>query len=211
MPMWIQLTSNKHISVNGATRRYQKGDWVEVGRQTAMEWVAAGEAIIPNTKRNGLLLAGSGIGLWGGATNPPNLPDMEITHLDTLSLPYHLTCLWQGGVKLRVERVTVGFGLLNTWQIAAPLWNYDQLAQDVGKPDAQGRTKAIIRELRVPLYDVRLIFVKRCPETEQLMDVWNKERETGDHDQLTFLRAVYQVKPLILALPMEWSQEGLYK
>lgn len=210
--MWIQLISTKYIDVNGTTRRYFPGDWVDVGKQTALQWIAANEARVPNPLRSGLLIAGSGVGVWGThAHEHPGLPEVEFTALpETLSIPYHLTCLWQPPLRLSTDLLAAGFGLLQTWQIAVPLWNYDVLANGVGKGEAQARTKAVVRDLRIPLYDVRLIFLRRCPETEQLLAVWNEERKTGDPDQLTFLRALYQVKPLVLALPMTWTQKDLY-
>jgi hypothetical protein len=38
------------------------------------------------------------------------------------------------------------------------------------------------------------------------MAVWHEERKTGD-EGLAFLRALYQVKPTILALPTVWVQQ----
>lgn len=211
MAIWVQLLAMKHVDNNGTQKRYQPGDWVCIGKQTAMRWVAAGEARIPNAIKNGLLMAGSGIGVWGRPDAQPQLPDIEFTPLpEKLSLPYHLTCLWQPPYKLKTDGLAAGFDLLKVWQVACPLWNYDVLAKDVGSAVAQERTKSVVHDLRIPVYDIRLIFLRRCPETEQLVEQWNEERESGDHDQLTFLRALYIVKPLILALPMTWTQEDLY-
>lgn len=213
MGTWVQLLQTKHLSVHGTQKRFMPGDWVEVGKQIAMQWIADGSARIPNALRAGLLVAGSGVGMWGGAVESyERLPEIDYTELlpERMALPYHLTCLWQPGVRLSAELLAAGFQLLQTWQIAVPLWNYDELAQDVGKEAGRERTKAVVHDLRIPVYDVRLMFVRRCPETEQLMEQWTVERQSGDHDQLTFLRALYLVKPLILPLPMTWTQKDLY-
>jgi len=98
----------------------------------------------------------------------------------------------------------VGFGLLDVWELAVPLCDYQTLAIHLGSDEEKERTKAVIRDLRVPLYDTRLMFVKHCQNTVDLFSRWQKECESSD-ERLAFLRALYQVKPFILALPMTWT------
>jgi len=100
--------------------------------------------------------------------------------------------------------IPVGVSLLDKWQVAAPLWDYEKLACHVANEPAREATKAIIHDLRVPLYDTSLIFVKRCGDTERLIEAWDWSAD-GDEDRLAFLRALYEVKPLILALPITWT------
>ena len=51
------------------------------------------------------------------------------------------------------------------------------------------------------MYDTRLIFARNEPEIVKLFDLWQKE----GGGVLAFLRAVYTVKPFILALPSTWT------
>ena len=135
-------------------------------------------------------------------------PDFELSESklglkdgDGIDLPYPQTLLWHPSLRLRGEMVPVGFHLLNTWQIAAPLWDYRELACHIADEGDKERTEALVGDLRVPLYDTRLMFVKRCGDTQELIDCWKEEGE----GKLAFLRALYQVKPLILALPITWK------
>jgi hypothetical protein len=108
--------------------------------------------------------------------------------------------IWDMGAKLRHELILVGFDLLKNWQLAVPLLNYDTLAGNVGTPDEQAETKAIIHDLRVPVYDTRVIFARQCQETRRLFKLW-------DGSQLGFLRALYQARPIVNALPPSWVME----
>ena len=60
----------------------------------------------------------------------------------------------------------------------------------------------MIRDLRVPMYDTRVIFAKLTPDTARLIKIWNEIE--GDR-RLAFLQALYKVKPFILALPANWA------
>jgi len=70
-------------------------------------------------------------------------------------------------------------------------------------------TEEVIHDLRVPVYDTRVRFIRRNRTTERLMGLWYEERQQGE--ALAFLRALGRVqpKPLICALPAEWVvQDG---
>jgi len=123
------------------------------------------------------------------------------------------TCLfvlwWNVGAPLRLDLMPLGFHRIKAgWQTAIPLWRYNVLARDIGTEDARRRTEEVIRDLRVPVFDTRLIYVRRDSETERLLDLWLTERETGDDDKLCFMRALYAVKPLNCALPITWISNG---
>jgi hypothetical protein len=105
---------------------------------------------------------------------------------------------------VRPDLFQAGFNLLARWQAAAPLWSYTELACHVGSEADREATKAVIRELRVPLYDTRVLFVRRCDDTRRLIELWLAECKRGDA-RLAFLRAMYQVKPVLCALPAQWT------
>jgi hypothetical protein len=44
--MWVRLKATKYIEVRGKLTRFPPGAWVQVGKQTARQWLAAGEAEI---------------------------------------------------------------------------------------------------------------------------------------------------------------------
>ncbi|MFH0902323.1 MAG: hypothetical protein V2A73_16955 [Pseudomonadota bacterium] len=100
-----------------------------------------------------------------------------------------------------------GFGFLDRWDVAAPLWRYGVLASDVGGPSEQARTKKICRDLRLLLYAHELLFVKDNEAGNDFLVTWLRELEGGAEPRLAFLRALHIVKPIFCALPRSWLQE----
>lgn len=206
--MWIQLKSSKAFPVQGIMTRFHPGDWVDVGKQTARHWIADGAAWDPNAKmgedfpeESGMLIINSGNVL----VSPPKACSLSTQTGLTPFMPWERTLIWNSACPLQPSTVAVGLGLLDVWDIAMPLWDYKVLAQNVGTEADQARTKRIVRDLRVPLYETRIIFIKKCKTTENLLETWLDEGEEGGDTRLAFLRAFYQVKPLMLALPVTWG------
>jgi len=176
-----------------------------VGQQLAKAWLADGSAWIPPQRVTELIGDDHGIVVLNASAEMikrSGETEIKATESDKPKLAYPLTLLWNPQALLRHELLPVGFSLLKTWQVACPLWDYEILASQVGSPEDRERTKAVVKDLRVPLYDTNLMYVKRCGDTERLIDQWNAEQ--GD-EKLAFLRALYMVKPLILALPITWT------
>ena len=120
-------------------------------------------------------------------------------------LPYDRTLLWDPEAMLKLDLVPAGMRFLDRWQVACPLWSYTELARDIGEEDEREETARVIRDLRVPVYDTRVLFLRRCQDAEALLETWRSEQEAMRGDlRLSFLRALYRVKPLILALPTTW-------
>jgi hypothetical protein len=125
-------------------------------------------------------------------------------------IAFERTLCWNPKALLRMELIGAGFGFLNAWEIAAPLYSYDELAVHIGSDEARARTQAVMRDLRVPVIDTRLLYVRHCENTKRLFDQWAVENETGDDERLTFMRAFYAVKPLALMLPVTWHTPAAY-
>lgn len=202
--MWVQLLTCKQIEICGEPQNLQAGDWVDAGKQQARGWITCGDAFVP--KRSNVFSAPDMAGVV-----VPNVTDAVTKALLPLglgvtegppSLQYGLTLIWNPKVPLTTKQLYSGFGLLDTWQIAVPLLDYEQLACHVGSDEERALTAEIIPDLRIPLYDSRVVFVRRCAAMEDLVSLWQGK---GDH---AFLRALYQTKPLILALPKLWRGDG---
>ena len=202
--IWVKLNAPKQIDRAGKKRRYEPGDWVDVGEQLAKQWLNDGSAWIPPQRVQELIHDDCGVVIWGGRRATQHLDKVPVTHTEDPELAYEFTALWDPALPFRAEMAPVGFALLDVWQVACPLWDYKELAVRAGNEEDRERTKAIIRDLRVPMYDTRLMWLRRCGDTQRLIDAWNAERNGGD-DRLAFLRALYQVKPMILALPITWA------
>jgi hypothetical protein len=202
---WVQLKTAMTVEVRGEPVQKYPGDWVEVGRQTATDWIARGLAW--STKLGDVMPPGCGIVARGGK------PQDDCLGLPVKSraagLPYPRTLLWDaGGLNLRSNILPVGFRLLDNWQVVAPLFDYDVLACHVGSEGDRERAKAVVRDLRVPIYDVRMLFFRRCRATLDLLALWRERKKEITEPKLSFLAALYEVKPVVCAQPTSWTRKA---
>ncbi len=225
--MLVKLLKAKRINVNGHPTDFYPGDWPPddaVGRQAALQWEAEGACYIPKIERKSLIGADKGVGILVTHNDVASvrgkfadMPNLKIEAGEP-ALPWAQTILWDGLSSLRNELIPIGLGLLNTWEVIAPLVNYEHLALHEGAvKDKDGKyikgddwgltltpegwaTAAVVRDLRVLLYDPRLVFVRDCEAGRRFCATWKQE----GWGRLALLRTVYRVKPLILALPVTW-------
>ncbi len=204
--MWIQLLSRKSIVIKGKMTHLVPGDWVDVGKYDAKRWIAAGEAMIPQTQTKKLLSGSAGIVVVGG--DGQKLAGLTHTGIEVRAgaarLPWLRTLIMHPEITLQENMILTGLGLLETWQVVVPLKPYNLLAQNIAADEEREKTLAVIHDLRVPVYDHRCVFMRRCPESEELLTQWQAE----GGGTLAFLRALYTVKPLVLALPYLWTHKG---
>jgi hypothetical protein len=213
--VWVQLLQSKQISVAGDGRNKHPGDWVQVGKYLARQWIEEGAATTPES---GLKATVGGPGEIGILVNGDRHAANKILEKMSgkISAGYGLpecrwpkTVIWNPDALLRMNLIPVGEELLNTWELAMPLVDYETLAIHLGSTEDRSRTQALIRDLRVPVPDIRLIYMRKCENVERLLAQWYLEKEDSTDDRLAFLRALYQVKPFWLALPVTWT--GVFK
>lgn len=214
--VWVKLKTMKSISFNGTTRTYYPGDWVEIGKHDARQWVEDGTAEIlrADVKTQTFDFAECGVVVTNGEYNPLKASslDIDVSKAPPL-LQYPKTMIYDATFeRINHELIPVGFKMLDQrkdsdaipWQIAVPLHSYRELACDIGTDHDKKITQEIVHDLRCMVFEPRFMFVRRCPDMEQLMVFWQEEKNRGQNEKLAFLRAVYRVKPLILHLPVTW-------
>lgn len=215
--MWVRLNSNHNIVTKGVLQQYRKGDIVDLGRHIAEGWVKSGEATLLEAEADGkhfpatagLLVRGyigtdlrsriNTVGELRWAFAIDGLPEM---------LPFTETLILTPTFQPRLDRVVDGFNLLKRFQLAVPIRDYRLLALSVGTDEQREQAQKVLRDLRVPLRDTRLVFVKRCKTTNALLQQWSELVSTGMDERLAFLMAVYSTKPLVCDLPATWSNNG---
>jgi len=101
--------------------------------------------------------------------------------------------------------IEAGFGFVEKWDCAAPLWRYEALVQQIGTPAERKQTAQITLDERVLVIASELLFVRNTPEAGALLEAWHQERRQGPDARLAFLRALYRVKPRFCALPCSWN------
>ena len=209
--MWIKLLSHQVISLNGTPTQYQPGDWVDVGKQTALLWISQKLAEKPGVSiaaelvdyTSGLVVIGK-LDTNTSQQIAESFPQLEITTSEKPELVFSENLIYDTTVKLKPETIHIGFKHLNTWQLLAPLYDYETLACHVGNDLDQEKLKEIIKETRVPIYQTKLMYVRRCDDTQKLFEVWDNLKSEFTDERLSFLAALYQVKPMLLALPDTW-------
>ena len=117
------------------------------------------------------------------------------------------TLFVSGKYQVPWDLLPSGFHFLKRWDAAAPLWRYGVLAADVGTPAEQKRTAKLTLDLRIPLYEPGLLFVRSTKAGLALLETWRAECRRGDDERLAFLRALHIVKPKFCALPRSWLAE----
>jgi len=212
MSMWVRLLQPRRIETNGVNKDFKKGDWIEVGKQTANQWIIQGIADRPGYDVSkeyvdytaGIITVG-GINQNLLTNIKQDIPGIELTHSDDYHMFYSENMIWNNGVNIRRENLFVGFKLLKNWQLAVPLHSYDDLAvhQTMTK-DEKIYLKSAIKELRVPIYNTDLMFIRRCDETQALFNQWEIEKTIIENNSLSFHVAMYKTVPVICSLPVNW-------
>lgn len=193
---------------NGVTHVYRPGDWFEVRNQTLRQLLANGQIEQPCDVSRAYDLSECGVIVTGGSVDEARqtlqaagLRDIEV-RAGAFSLEFDRTLFWDTSANLRHDLIAVGFARLATgWQVAAPLCRYKILASTLGTPEERAQTEAIIHDLRVPVYDHRVLFVRKSNDTANFMQAFNAE--PGER-RLALMRAIYQTLPVLCALPTTW-------
>jgi len=125
----------------------------------------------------------------------------------SMPLAYDKTLFVTAGAKVPWDMLDAGWHFLDKWDAAAPLWKHGITGAKVGTSAERKLTEKIIHDLRVPLYAHELLFVRNNEVGQALMEAFNTERTEDGEPRLAFLRAFYQVKPRLCALPATWLSD----
>jgi 6-pyruvoyl-tetrahydropterin synthase len=107
-------------------------------------------------------------------------------------------------VKIDDKLIKYGFEFLENWQVIAPLRPYSELICKVISDTFHDYLKNKIIDLRVPVYDDRIIFIKTCDDSRNFWDTYLSETNYLKNSNVAFSLALWEIKPLILTLPVGW-------
>jgi len=212
---WVTLRETKDVRRGGVLRNYLPGDSVEVGRQTAIEWILDGSAEDPFGQIGPPLNYNQrskeyGIRIRGHEGQEDLTPLGDMAHRVELSygppaVPYKYTFIWKPGKIVSSKLINYGFvRILDGWEMAAALVSLKCLAGDIGTADEQALTKRTIGDLRLPVYESRLLWARKCPAAMAVVEEWARELEKGADEFHSFLRALYTQRAMISTLPVDW-------
>ena len=186
----------------GKLQPYAPGDWVQVGKHTAREMIAAGDAVDPFERLRATDRPQGDVGVMlFGQGGQPSLGELPVCHDGVWEVRWTRTLFLDRGAPIVSHLIPAGFALLERWELAVPMWDYVHLAAHEGTDEEREWAQSIIHDLRVPLYDTRMVFARRCQAVERLLEMWH---EYGG-SRLAFLVALYRARPLVRALPCTWT------
>ena len=211
---WVKATKTviRH-DMGGAYRTYQPGDWFQVRNQELLQLLA--KRLVDTTAhiiRDEFVGKDTGVLVLPDAKAPKGLSAFGIAEKAALvpELPWKRTMIMSGKASVTIESAALGLMRVDTdddfpgWEMAAMLASETQLARDVGSKADKERTLELIGGLDVPIYDTGLVWVRRTPATQGVIELWCKELATGADPRHAFIRAIYCQGVKLCTLPAEW-------
>ena len=204
---WVRcVTRFNRPNEAGRSVTHYKGDWLQLRNMELKQRLAAGQIEDPSTTFQPELFEADECGIV--TSNAAIVPDdlsynLPIVRSTEYEQAYKYTLHWNQGF-LRKELLPISFELLKTWEMLVPLESFSTLANSIGSIEDRQRTYEVIGDLRIPVYNVDQMFIRRCTATTNLMKAWETERSGAGDPRLAFLRALFVNPLLILALPSSW-------
>lgn len=171
--MWLKFNTKREI--DGVT--YLPGDWADVDSTVGRQWLVAGLAYTPNLADALPIGDECGVVLLGEPEHSHSLLsfyirlNLTITDKADLQLPYAKTLLWQPEFDLRPVLLSIGFDLLDRWDMALPFATDGQY--DTRLMFAK-RSKAMIEFIQALADDIPFLDLlnEYKPNMLALPDVW---------------------------------------
>jgi len=215
--MYIRLIIPQRIPEAGRIVLKSKGDWIKIGRQTAEKWIAQGIAEIPGLDKAEAIagnLKNAGVFAIGAPRRTLSLrkryPLLKVKFGRAPELLFERNLLWwTEKIVLLPKQALVGFSRIEAtrpgyaaWEIAAMLFGPE--ATTFGSEAEREKTKNVISDLRIPIFNVYAMWVRRTAATRRIISAWWNEVEDGADVHHAFLRAFYANPVPMCTLPVGW-------
>ena len=216
--MDVRLNNPKTLRIDGQKVTRQRGDWVKVGRHLALQWIASGEASIPGLE-DAEAMAGdleACMMLIRGSLEIAKTVTRKYWKLSveewTGALPRERNLIWKPDeLMLSPDQAVVGFSRVEklrseyaAWDVAAMLHGDKAMASHFGSVEEREKTRAVIGDLRIPVYNTAALWVRKSEKTKKLLSAWWREVQAGASERHAFLRALYASPVYICTLPSGW-------
>jgi hypothetical protein len=218
--VYVQLVTIQNIpDKHGRLTQRHPGDWVEIGKHLARELLANGDAVVPDANEEREIVIGElddcGILVRDGyameAAALAEKYELKTAGGDA-ALPFLRTLLWSPTLGLTPKQANLGFARVDGseysgWEMAAMLEGNRMLLCEVGSEADKKRTKEVVGDGRLPVYDVRALWVRRTPNTLRVVGAWVEEMKGGADERHAFARAVYTNPVRLCTLPHRWLMQ----
>ncbi len=199
--------------LTGAYTRYQPGDWFECRNQERAELMRGGFIASGNA---GIDASFDGIDagvLMLGTPAPLDFCSrysLEMQQGQDVELPWERTVLWRTHTRLTPEAAVLGLMRIDAgndesaWEMAAMLKSETKTARSIGSEEERARTLEVLGDLRLPIYDTGVLWVRRTEATKEVINLWREEVDAGADERHAFLRTIYTNPVLLCTLPPDW-------
>jgi len=209
---WVKAVKAIKRERDGVRETFQPGDWLQVQPRDLLRYQAEGKIQTPSE----ILKATFDFSHAGilRLCKAPILPlgDFGISQEagDYPALPWKYTLIT---MRLAVNAQNAALGFLrieaqegwDAFEMAAQLKSGYPLAESAGTPEERALTLATLGDLRIPMYDTSLLWVRRTEATLDLIGAWTEELKAGADRDHAFLRVLYTRHVLLATLPPEWA------
>lgn len=222
---YVKIKEIKRIRQGGQLQTYHPGDTVEVGKQTALSWILDGSASDPFEQvgpaayeRDNVEFGEYGIHILDseGSVSPTYFDRvMEAVPVSygEPDIPYEHTFLWNPLVPVSPQLLNYGWLRISKdnppqerWEMAATLLRIELTAADVGTAEEKQGTEKLIGDLRLPVYESGLLWIRQCPNSQKVIRSYAKYLDKGVHRYHAFLRALYSERAMLCTLPLDWTR-----
>ena len=206
--MWIQLVQYKRFKdKSGRFVLHYPGEVLDIKNKALCKELIANKVAVDMRMAGKQIPEDSGVLMRRSGRVPEWVTalEMQVDH-GAPALPFSYTIIWNPSVEPRQDMLVPTLSVLKrcAWDIAAPIYSYGKLANKIGNAQERARLKGVIHDLRVPCYNVGLLFCKRNERTTAVIERWTR---IGGDERLAFLQAVYEIKPFLLPLPQGWIRK----
>jgi hypothetical protein len=217
--VYVQLVTGQFIpDKHNKLKKHDPGEWVQVGKHMARQWLCSGEATLPDIKKADSIVAGDledagvcAIGTEDGTHELNRRFDLPVVVRDWPELPYGRTLVWYPrGYDLDVRQGVMGLTLLDAqdgydaWDMAAMLATSNPMAKDIGHAPDRRRLEKLVGDLRLPVYQTKVVWLRQSRKARSFVNEWVRVMRDGVEERLAFLEAWYKVKPSIYTLEADW-------
>lgn len=210
---WVTLRQLVRIKRHGTLTTYHPGDSVNVGKQTAREWLLSGVAKDPfgqvaeqvySDGEYGIVIRGE-----EGSVSPAALEGLVGTVPVTYGepcVPYKYTFIWNPYVTASRKFVEYGWHRISDdWEMAAALVSVDIQADSVGTKYDKEATEKLLGSLRLAVYNTGHIWARKCEESERVVDEFARILADGQvGEEHAFLQALYKKRCKLFTMPVDW-------
>jgi len=210
---WVRtIKPVSRYALGGGYHTYYPGDWFQCKNMEMRELVESGMVETTPQVLSAEYKAGdAGVLLRDGAIKPRDVKTygLKCKEDGRLALPWKRTVILGPGASISTTSIVIGLSRIEVghgvgWEMAVMLKDMRKLARDVGTEEEKAKTLDAVGDLRLPVYDTSMLWVRRTKATKDWLAAFRDELEAGADEMHAFLRILYMRRLMLCTLPAGW-------